>query len=66
MIIARNIKKERETEIQGIKDNTVPDAALIVSKQRHADWTGTIKLWFDVKNQQFKEDAFEQPKRYLA
>lgn len=65
MIIARNIKKERETEINGIADNTVPDAALLVSKQRHGDWLGTIKLWFDVKNQQFKEDAFTYSKQYL-
>lgn len=65
MIIARNIKKERDTELQGIKDNSVADAALIVSKQRHADWTGTIKLWFDVKSQQFKEDAFSGTKLYL-
>lgn len=65
LIIARNIKKERETEIAGIADNTVPDAALIVVKQRHGDFQGSFKLWFDVKNQQFKEDAFEPSKHYL-
>lgn len=65
LIIARNIKKERETEIQGVADNTVADAALIVVKQRHGDFQGSFKLWFDAKNQQFKEDAFEQSKRYL-
>ena len=60
MIIARNVKKERETEINGLADNSVPDAALIVSKQRHGDWNGTIKLWFDKRSQQFIEN-FNQP-----
>lgn len=57
MIIARNIKKERETEAMGVADKTIPDAALMVSKQRHGDWTGTIKLWFDLRTQQFIETA---------
>ena len=65
LIIARNIKKERQTESMGIADNTIPDAALIVVKQRHGDFQGSFKLWFDVHNQQFKEDTFEPPKRYL-
>lgn len=60
MIISRNIKKERETERNLIADNSVPDAALIVSKQRHGDWNGTLGLWFDKKSQQFTE-SFQQP-----
>jgi len=65
LMIARNIKKERETEVRGIADNTIADAALVVVKQRHGDFQGTFKLWFDVKNQQFKEDPFEKTKQYL-
>ena len=60
MIISRNIKKERETERNLIADNSIPDAALIVSKQRHGDWNGTLGLWFDKKSQQFTE-SFNQP-----
>ena len=60
MIISRNIKKERETERNLIADNSVPGAALIVSKQRHGDWNGTLGLWFDKKSQQFTE-SFQQP-----
>ena len=65
MIIARNIKKERETEALGVADKTVPDAALMVSKQRHGDWTGTIKLWFDKRTQQFIEGADVVVRTYL-
>ena len=60
MIISRNIKKERETEKNLLPDNTVPDAALIISKQRHGDWNGTLGLWFDRQSQQFIE-SFNQP-----
>jgi len=60
MIISRNIKKERETEKNLLPDNAVPDAALIISKQRHGDWNGTLGLWFDKKSQQFTE-SFNQP-----
>jgi len=60
MIISRNIKKERETERNLLPDNSEPDAALIISKQRHGDWNGTLGLWFDKKSQQFTE-SFQQP-----
>lgn len=59
MIISRNIKKERETERNLLPDNSEPDAALIISKQRHGDWSGKIGLWFDKKSQQFTE-SFQQ------
>ena len=59
MIISRNIKKERETERNLLPDNSEPDAALIISKQRHGDWNGTLGLWFDKKSQQFTE-SFQQ------
>ena len=65
MIIARNIKKERDTEATGAKDNSISDAVLMVIKQRHGDWLGTVHLWFDVRNQQFKEDPHSRIKNYL-
>ena len=54
-MIARNRAKEKETEQNGIADNSLPDTFLITAKQRNGDWEGTLGLWFDKKSQQFKE-----------
>jgi hypothetical protein len=66
MIISRNKKKERETfNNKGVADNSIPDAALLVVKQRHGDFEGVIPLWFERHSQQFVEVAFEPAKVYL-
>lgn len=66
MIISRNKKKEKETyNNKGVADNSIPDAALLVVKQRHGDFEGMIPLWFERHSQQYVEEAFEPPKVYL-
>lgn len=66
IIIARNKKKEKETYNNGgVADNTVPDATLLVVKQRHGDFEGIIPLWFDKKSQQFTESPHGLPTRYM-
>lgn len=54
-IVARNKKKEKETEANGIPDNTIPDTWLKVEKQRNGDWEGSIALWYDRQSTQFQE-----------
>ena len=57
LIINRNKAKEKETyNNRGVADNSIPDAALIIAKQRHGEWEGSIPLWFDSRSQQFKDD----------
>lgn len=42
-----------------------PDAALVVSKQRHGGWEGEIWLWFDPASQQYLARCGDSPKRYI-
>lgn len=66
LIISRNRKKERETHNNhGMADNTIPDAAVIVSKQRNGDWEGVIPLFFERHSQQYTEVAHEPVKQYI-
>lgn len=37
-----------------------PDAVLTCCKQRHGEWEGAVRLWFDKASQQFKESAKAQ------
>lgn len=64
IIIARNKSKEYETAANGIADNTVADQYLIVSKQRHGNWEGTIELWFDRKTQTYTDSFNPIVRRY--
>ena len=67
ILIHRNRKKERETyENGGVADNTIPDSALIMSKARNNDWEGVIPLFFEKRSQQFMEQPFDLPKRYMG
>jgi twinkle protein len=65
ILIARNRMKEKETEQNGIADNSLPDTFLITAKQRNGDWEGTLGLWFDKKSQQFKEGFNQSIIEYL-
>lgn len=66
LLIHRNRKKERETyNNHGVADNSVPDCAVIVSKQRNGDFEGVIPLFFDKHSQQYTEIAHEPVKRYI-
>lgn len=48
----RNKKKERDVQMN--KDvGDEPDAMMIVDKQRHGEWEGRIRLWFDKNSQQY-------------
>jgi twinkle protein len=48
VIVWRNKKKERDIEQGKEVDCMVPDAILLVDKQRNGDgWEGRVKLWFD-------------------
>jgi len=46
-------------------DSEKPDAALIVSKQRHGGWEGEIWLWFDPKSQQYLANCDNSPTVYV-
>ncbi len=48
----------------GLEDK--PDAALIVSKQRHTGWEGEIWLWFDPESLQYRGHSGHEVSRYLA
>jgi twinkle protein len=51
----RNKTKEEKARNQQPIDHEDPDARLIVCKQRHGEWEGGIKLWFDPVSHQFLE-----------
>lgn len=55
-LVARNRKKEKETEVNRLPDNTKPDTYLVCAKQRNGEWEGTLGFWFDRRSQQFVED----------
>src|SRR6185369_11116989 len=47
--IWRNKAKESERQEKGATDEGKPDAMLICDKQRHGEWEGRVKLWFDTE-----------------
>ena len=52
-IVHRNKDKERKIEAKQTVDELVPDAVILVEKQRHGGWEGTISLYFHKSSQQF-------------
>lgn len=42
----RNKRKEQERQ-NGNCDESKPDAVLVCDKQRHGEWEGWVRLWFD-------------------
>lgn len=53
LILFRNKSKERRIESGEEVDMFEPDALLGVVKQRHGNWEGRIKLWFDPSSEQY-------------
>lgn len=53
IIVHRNKAKERKIEHGDDVEDFVPDATLSVEKQRHGEWEGKIKLWFDKTSHQY-------------
>lgn len=53
IIVHRNKRKERLLAAGQDVEPHVPDALLRVDKQRHGEWEGDIKLWFDKDSQQY-------------
>jgi len=55
-LIARNRKKEKETELNMLPDNTKPDTFLVCAKQRNGEWEGTLGFWYEKRSLQFTEE----------
>lgn len=45
--------------------DTGPTHCLYFDKQRHADWEGTLALWFDERSLQFKESPFDKVRQFV-
>ena len=60
LIVWRNRKKERDAETIGY-DSSVPDALVIVDKQRNGDWEGKIALWLHKPSFQFCGESSATP-----
>jgi twinkle protein len=52
LIVHRNKAKERRCEAGEASDPQEPDAQLLVVKQRHGEWEGRVRLYFDRPSQQ--------------
>ena len=52
-IVHRNKDKESKVAAGQNVESVVPDASLIVAKQRHGEWEGKINLWFCQSSNQF-------------
>lgn len=61
-LLWRNKDKEAEAEKPAAIQNTsilsMPDSFLMVSKQRHGDWEGSVGLWYDVSTKTFRQEQF--------
>jgi twinkle protein len=58
----RNKKKEHETEKNnGIPDDSIFDALMIVDKQRNGDWEGRIPFWFNAVSMTYQASARVKP-----
>ncbi len=55
----RNKAKEAAMKNGDYSKQAEEDAAVIVCKQRHGEWEGGIKLWFDPKSHQYLGSAHE-------
>lgn len=62
-IVWRNKKKENMLRDNGDSYPDMPDAMLVLEKQRHAEEfdTGLFQLWFDNNSMQYTEDRHELP-----
>lgn len=51
----RNKRKEAQAQL-GVVNRDEPDAMLICDKQRHGEWEGRIRLWFDPVSLSYRGD----------
>lgn len=67
-IFHRNVSKEDEAnkpeDQRKEKIMNMADAYLLVNKQRHGEWTGPIKLWYDRPSSQYVEYERARPIPY--
>lgn len=65
----RNKKKERLLSKPDIEDVSqiegLPDAFVVVEKQRNGDWEGRFNLWFDKNSYQFKAEQNSPLTQYV-
>lgn len=64
----RNKKKERFAEKGEMDTETIdamPDAKMIIDKQRNGDWEGEIKMWFCKNSRQFREHKHSRNIEYV-
>ncbi|CAB5214098.1 DNA helicase, DnaB-like, C-terminal [uncultured Caudovirales phage] len=64
-LVARNRKKEKETEVNMLPDNSKPDTFLVCAKQRNGEWEGTLGFWYEKKSLQFTEEFGLPMMRFL-
>lgn len=64
----RNKKKERLAE-EGNMDadvvDSMPDAKMIIEKQRNGDWEGKVNMWFCKNSRQFREHKGSRNVEYV-
>jgi twinkle protein len=60
----RNKRKEADRQKGGSGDWSEPDAYLLCDKQRHGEWEGPVKLWYDQQSFRFTQDATNPPEPY--
>jgi len=63
-IIHRNKRKEVMVGKGEEVDDSIPDATLECTKQRHGEWEGLLKFWFHEESQQYTPDANNRPLPY--
>ena len=64
----RNKKKERlseEGEMDSDMVDSMPDAKMLIEKQRNGDWEGEIKMWFCKNSRQFREHKSSRNIEYV-
>jgi len=65
VLVWRNKGKEQAIQEGDNYCDEDPDCALLVRKQRHGEWEGKIKLWFDSNSHQFKGSGFQPIEKLL-
>jgi twinkle protein len=60
----RNKPKEEKIAVGAVVADDVPDAFLKIVKQRHGEWEGSFKLWFNHESMQYTPDNRNRPIPY--
>lgn len=66
-IVWRNKPKEKalEEDPNSLEWGSSPDCYLTVDKQRHGEWEGRIKLWFNNESKRFRESSSIDSEMFL-